>query len=196
MSDILSILTDEERAFIYEHNLNPSDFYDARGEYYKSYHDNAKKHGCRFVIYNYCQNGHRLRTRSGHCIICDPRRIAFQKRESGKGIVYIAKNGIYSKVGMIENKRKTEKDLLEHREYQLNTEDGYGGMIGWRIVKSWTLEKNAGKVERETHLLLREYKVEKLYWYSGELRTSNELFKCSAKKAEEAVLIALESNGL
>jgi hypothetical protein len=194
MSDILDILTEEEKVFIKEHNLSPSDFYDARGEHYKDYHDNAKMHGCCFVIYNKCQNGHRLRTRSGHCIICSPRSIAFQKRESGKGVVYIARNGIYCKVGMIENKRKTEKDLLEHRENQLNSEDGYGEMIGWNIVKSWSLDKNAGKVEREAHFLLREYKVEKLYWYSGELRTTNELFKCSLKTAEEAVLLALDNN--
>ena len=151
-------------------------------------------HGCHFVIYNKCLYGHRLRTRSGHCIICDPRRIAFQKRDSGKGVVYIAKNSYYCKVGMIENKRKTDNDLLEHREYQLNTEDGYGGMTGWKIVKSWSLDKNAGKVEREAQHLLQQNKIEKMYWYSGELRTTNELFRCSLKNAEEAVLLALNRN--
>ena len=84
--------------------------------------------------------------------------------------------------------------MLSHREYQLNSEEGYGGMIGWKIVKSWSLEKSAGKVEREAHMLLEEYKVEKLYWYSGELRTSNELFRCPLKTAEEAVLLSIESN--
>lgn len=193
MSDISSILTKEEKDFIKEHNLSPSDFYDARGEHYKAYHDNAKNHGCHFVIYNYCQNGHRLKTRSGSCIMCRPASIAFMKRDSNKGIVYIAKTDRYCKVGMIENKRKADRDLLNHREYQLNFEDGYGGMIGWIIVKSWILEKNAGKVEREAQKLLEDFKVEKMYWYSGELRTTNELFRCSLKKAEEAVLVAINN---
>lgn len=194
MESILSILTDEEKVFIKEHGLSPSDFYDARGEHFRAYHDNAKARDCRFVIYNYCHNGHRLKTRSGHCIMCRPANISFQNRDSGKGIIYIAKNGRYCKVGMIENRRKSERDLLTHREYQLNSEDGYGGMMGWKILKSWSLEKSAGKVEREAHMLLEEYKVEKLYWYSGELRTSNELFLCSSETAEEAVLLSIESN--
>ena len=94
MESILGILTEEEKAFIKEHGLSPSDFYDARGEHCKAYHDKAKAHGCRFVIYNYCQKGHRLKTRSGHCIMCRPANIAFQKRDSGKGIVYIAKKNL------------------------------------------------------------------------------------------------------
>ena len=93
---------------------------------------------------------------------------------------------------MIENKRKSECDLLMHREYQLNSEDGYGSMIGWKIVKSWDLSKNAGKIERTAHSILASYKVERPYWYSGEYRTTNEMFKCALKTAEEAVLTAIE----
>ena len=194
MDSILNILTEEEKAFIKKQGLSPSDFYDARGEHINDYHDKAKRLGCHFVINNYCMSGHRLKTRKGSCIMCRPASISFMKRESNKGIVYIAKNGYYCKVGMIENRRKTERDLLIHREFQLNSEGGYGGMTGWKIVKSWQLDKNAGRIEREAHLLLQDSKAEELYWYSGELRTANELFKCSLKIAEEAVLKAIESN--
>lgn len=193
MDDINSILTAEEKAFIKQHNISLSDIYDARTETYCQYRRNAKNCGCHFVVQK-CIYGHRLKDRSGHCIVCNPAYIAFQNRESGKGIVYIAKNGSYCKVGMIENKRKADRDLLAHREYQLNSEDGYGGMIGWKIVKSWTLDKYAGKVERETHKLLREHLSEKPYWYSGELRTTKEMFKCSVQKAEEAIMTVLRSN--
>ena len=50
MESILNILTDEEKNFIKKHNLSPSDFYDARGETQKVYHEKAKKAGCLFVI--------------------------------------------------------------------------------------------------------------------------------------------------
>lgn len=194
MSDILNILTKEEKEFIKQYGISPSDIYDARGEYYKAYHDNAKEHGCHFVIYNNCQNGHRLKTRSGNCIMCRPRYITFQKRETKGGIIYIAKCDRYCKVGIIESKRTSVEALIKHREYQLNSEDGYGGFIGWKIPKYWIVDKNIGKVEREAHDLLNDYKFDSYYWHSAELTSTTELFKCSLKKAEEAVLKSLETN--
>ena len=84
MSDILSILTKDEKEFIKHHGISPSDIYDARGEIVKVYHDKAKDQGCGFVIANPCPYGHRLKDRSGHCIVCRPFGIAIRKRESGK----------------------------------------------------------------------------------------------------------------
>lgn len=194
MDNILSILTDEEKSFISQHGIDLSDIYDARGENYKEYHGKAKAHDCHFVIYNKCHNGHRLRTRSGHCIMCRPVNITFQNRESGKGIVYIAKSGRYCKVGMIENNIDAVQTALNKREYRLNSEGGYGEIDDWKIVKSWVLNKNAGKIERTAHSILDRFKVEKPYWYSGEYRTTNEMFKCALKTAEEAVITAIENN--
>ena len=72
MENILSILTKDEKEFISRHGIAPSDIYDGRGEIIKVYHDNAKKSGCSFVLANPCPYGHRLKDRSGHCIICRP----------------------------------------------------------------------------------------------------------------------------
>ena len=58
MSDILSILTKEEKDFIEKYGISPSDIYDARGEIVKVYHDKAKALGCKFVV-NSCMYGHR-----------------------------------------------------------------------------------------------------------------------------------------
>lgn len=191
MDEIAKILTEKEKAFIKEHNLSQSDFYDARGESVTLYHDKAKKAGCAFVI-NSCQYGHRLKTRSGHCIECDPSRITFQKRDSGGGVVYIAINGKYTKVGMVDNKMNSTKVALDKREYTLNSEGGYGGQTGWSQVKSWKLERNAGKVESEAHRILEKFKVEKSYIYSGNSRNAKELFVCSIQDAINAVKKAIE----
>jgi hypothetical protein len=193
MNNILNILTDEEKDFIKKYEINPSDIYDARGEIVKVYHDKAKALGCKFVI-NSCIYGHRLKDRNGHCIVCHPKYITYQKREINSGILYIAQYDKFCKVGIIESKRTTVEALIKHREYQLNSEDGYGGFVGWKIPKYWIVDKYIGKVEREAHNLLNDYKVDGLYWHSAELTSTTELFKCSLEKAEEAVLMALEIN--
>lgn len=191
MDNISNILTDEEKSFIKKHNLSPSDFYDARGEITKVYHDKAKALGCRFVI-NQCQHGHRLKTRSGHCIVCQPANIAFQNRHSSGGVVYVAVSGKYTKVGMIDNKRNSSMKLLAHREYQLNSEGGYAGRTGWTLIKSWKVEKDAGRIEHEAHRLLHKYHAEEYYIYSGEIRDANEVFECSITTAIEAIKKAIE----
>ena len=192
MENILSILTKDEKEFISHHGISPSEIYDGRGEIIKVYHDNAKKKNCRFVLANPCPYGHRLKDRSGHCIVCRPLGIAIRKRESGTGVVYVAINGKFTKVGMIENNIKNIDEAINKREYRLNDEGGYGGRTGWKTVKTWQLEKNAGKVEREAQNLLERYKVEKNYIHSGELHSTKELFECPVQTAINAVKKAIE----
>lgn len=189
--DIKKILTQEEKLFIKQHGLALSEIYDARGLSSRVYHDIAKEHGCLWVI-NSCQRGHRLKTRSGHCIECDPRRIVFQRRYSETGILYIAVAGEYCKVGITENNFYDTSDSVYHRSVTLNMDDGYGNIQGWKIVKYWEVI-NAGRIEDDVHYLLEEYKVEDVdYWYSGEWRTAKELFKCSQKTAEDAVQVVID----
>ena len=194
MSDIFSILTKGEKEFISHHGIQPSDIYDGRGEIIRVYHDKAKERDCRFVIANPCPNGHRLKDRSGHCIVCRPMGIAIRNRESGKGVVYVAVNGKFTKVGMIENNIKSVDEAINKREYRLNDEGGYGGRAGWKTIKTWQIEKNAGKVEREAQNLLDKYKVEKDYIHSGELHSAKELFECTIQTAIDAVKKAMEEN--
>ncbi len=192
MDSILRILTKEEKEFINHHDIAPSEIYDGRGELVRVYHDKAKELGCRFVLANPCPYGHRLKDRTGHCIVCRPFGIAIRKRENGTGVVYVAVNGKYAKVGMIENNIKNIDEAINKREYRLNDEGGYGGRAGWTTVKTWQLEKNAGKVEREAQNLLEDYRIEKDYIHSGELHSAKELFECSIQTAIDAVRKAME----
>lgn len=189
--DILTILTKEEKDFLQKYNLSPSDFYDARGESVTVYHDKAKAAGCRFVI-NSCQYGHRLKDRTGHCIVCRPACITYRKRESDGGVIYVAVSGKYTKVGMIENNIKDVDKAISKREYRLNDEGGYGGRSGWTTLKTWHLERNAGKVEREAQCLLKPYYVEKNYIHSGEMHSTKELFDCPIQTAIDAVKKAMK----
>ena len=193
MESILNILTDEEKNFIKKHNLSPSDFYDARGETQKVYHEKAKKAGCLFVI-NKCIHGHRLKTRTGRCIVCNTVHIAFQKRHSNGGVIYVAVNGKYTKVGLIDSRKDSSKKQLAHREYQLNSEGGYASRTGWELVKSWDVSQNAGRIESEAHHLLQQFQAEEYYIYSGEVREAQEVFECSIATAIDAVKKAIELN--
>jgi len=194
MSNINDILTAEEKAFIKTQGLDFSDFFDARGMGGpKKYHDLAKSKGCRFVISNYCNEGHRLKTRSGHCIMCDTSDIAFQTRNSNDGTIYVAYSGALCKVGVIDSKYKPSN--IERREYQINSEGGYGGRTEWKMFKKWPVNHNLGKVEDEAHKLLAKYKVEdKTYKYSNEIRKADELYRCTLQDAVDAVRKALENN--
>ena len=184
--DIKRLLTKEEKQFIKQHGLALSEIYDARGLTSTIYHARAKELGCLWVI-NSCYKGHRLKTRSGHCIECDPRRIVYQRRYSESGILYIAVAGNHCKVGITENNYNDSYESIYHRSVTLNMDDGYGNITGWKIVKYWEV-KNAGRIENEVHQLLAKYKEDEVeYWYSGEWRIAKELFKCSQKAAETAV---------
>src|SRR6516162_4774254 len=65
-----------------------------------------------------CKKGrHRLRTRSGHCIQCDPRKLAFQTRFSTSQYIYIA--GSLSeellKIGICVDWRQREHQLRSEK---------------------------------------------------------------------------------
>lgn len=193
MNNINDVLTAEEKAFIKSQGLEVSDFFDARGMGGpKKYHDLAKAQGCRFVISNSCNYGHRLKSRSGRCIMCNTANIAFQNRDSIEGTIYLAISGELCKIGVIDSK-KNSTAFLERREYQINSEGGYGGRTEWRMFKKWSVTRNLGKVEHEAHKILECYKVDgKKYKYSNEIREADELYKCSIQAAIDAVRKALE----
>ena len=184
--NIKSILTKEEKEFIKHHGISLSEIYDARGKIAKVYHDEAKAMGCKYVI-NSCIYGHRLKTRSGHCIQCRPANIAFQKRYSKPGILYLAVIEGVCKVGITENNDNDPSNSIYRREITLNMDGGYGNLEGWKIVNYWEVI-NAGRIENEVHTHLAKYKMEDIdYWYSGEWRVADELFKCSQTTALKAV---------
>jgi hypothetical protein len=84
-------LTDEETYFLSGLGFSADDVYDVRGVSKWIWQKQAKEAGKDIVLGNECRKGgHRLRTRAGHCLQCDPKKISFQQRHSGKGYVYIA----------------------------------------------------------------------------------------------------------
>ena len=84
-------LTDDEIWFLRLRGFSPEDVYDGRYEFKEDREMAAKNAGKTLVLGPRCRAaGHRLRTRSGHCVQCDPKKIAFQERYNSPGYVYIA----------------------------------------------------------------------------------------------------------
>lgn len=122
-----SLLSANEISFLSRHGYNAADVYDGRYQSKDRRAAAAKEAGKHLVLAGVigrrdCRTqGHRLRTRSGHCIQCNPINIAFQRREDEPGYVYIAGSlsGRVVKIGTTGN--------LNQRENQMRAE-GYGGI--------------------------------------------------------------------
>jgi hypothetical protein len=145
----------------------------------------------KFFAYNVspcAKAGHRLRTRSGHCIQCSPAAIGFTKRDYSEGHVYIAASpiGRLFKVG-------TTADL-DRRKSQLN-DWRYGRQFDWQMVASVRTE-NAGRIEGNAHGRLARFAVAGDYIRGGRRQRCYELFRCDFSDARDAVQAALEGRAI
>ncbi len=126
-----------------------------------------------------CQKkGHSMRSHAGHCVMCDPAKLAFQMRHRSKGQIYImysSKNRLV-KVGVASS--------AITRQVSLN-QIGYGNIKDWNLKYKWQVSKS-GAVEKKVHQLLREYSVS-ISHSTGNSNSAGEIFTCSVKKAKEMV---------
>ena len=120
-----------------------------------------------------CYNGHRLRSRAGHCIRCDTARIAFVKRHHDTAYIYIT-GSLASKVVKVGNAIWPER-----RVGALNSRR-YGGITDWVMLYHAKFEE-AGKIEFAAH--------GRLYGYR---RGVKEIFRCNYALARKALLEAAE----
>jgi hypothetical protein len=120
-----------------------------------------------------CYNGHRLRSRAGHCIQCDTSRIAFVKRHYDTAYIYIA-GSLTSKVVKVGNAIWPER-----RVGALNSRQ-YGGVTDWVMLYHAKFDE-AGTIEFATH--------GRLYGYR---RGAKEIFRCNYALARKAIVEAAE----
>lgn len=174
--------TEVEISFLSQHGYAPEDVYDGRFESKPGWQEGAKAAGKILVLAGPCTKPgrHRLKTRSGHCVQCDPRKIAYQRRESIPGYVYIAGSlkGRLVKIGMAE-------DSIPQRESKLRAER-YGGFGDWVIIYTARVDE-AGRIERAARKKLNQYGVTLAYVRDGLPQDASELLQCSFGKARQAL---------
>jgi hypothetical protein len=178
-------LTDAEKRFLGWYGLGADDVYDARGMRGWLWKKRIREENKTVALGTPCGNGrHRLRTRSGHCVQCDPKKLAFQARHSAEQYVYIA--------GSVSNeliKIGTCKDVPQ-RERQIRAER-YGGAGDWNVIFSVRVQ-DAGDVESRARSKLNGHVVVRPYWKDGIEQQGVELLRSSFNRAREALTDAAQ----
>ena len=125
---------------------------------------------------------HTIKSKGGHCIVCKPEVISFQRRYFSEGEIYImyspSKNLI--KVGVAASS--------EERESSLN-KAGYGNIKDWTLKYSLFIFK-AGEIEKKVHKSLWAHHMP-IKHFVGNSHFASEIFSCSVKKAKETILLAI-----
>jgi hypothetical protein len=134
-----------------------------------------------------CRNGHRLRTRAGHCIVCSPAALGFVRRSEAGGTVYIAisKKQDLVKIGYATDLKR------RHRQFQKSK---YAGADDWTL--RWKYESpQAGRLELLAKRYLYGHRVEGLIYehHTDGLQTADEVFSCEPEVAKEALIRAIRN---
>jgi hypothetical protein len=124
--------------------------------------------------------GHTIRTRAGHCAQCDTARIAFQRRHSSPGFVYVA-----ASPRLRLHKVGSSKNALQ-RLATLN-HCGYGGTSDWSLIDQ-IYSDNAGQTEFNVHTQLERFRHPVRYQRDGSWVECREIFKTSATTILRALL--------
>jgi hypothetical protein len=127
-----------------------------------------------------CLNGgHKLRTRSGHCIQCNTANLRFQERHNESGFLYLAEceDAEILKIGVAQNIVSRQSSLRQQ---------GYGGFTEWKIVFSQWIE-NSGEVEKSIHREIARFRIMAEYHKEGRMQFAYELFEISKKAALDVI---------
>jgi hypothetical protein len=161
-------LSAEELTFLRHHAIDAASLFDARSYAVKGWGDEARKLDLQFGIGTSCKVGHRIRARSGHCIVCWPKNINYQKNHRKPGYVYVAS----SRAGRIHKVGSTVD--CDERQVRLQR-DAYAGFADWTIV-GWFKSSEAQREEKELQSRLSEFKSTATYQKSTGEVDARELF--------------------
>ncbi len=181
-------LTHAELVFLTSQGLTDADVLDGRRMSKEQARLVAKDRDLAVVLGAACAKaGHRLRTRSGHCVQCDTAKLGYQKRHLEPKDLYIA---FSRRAGLIKIGSSNSVDV---RINKINFE-GVGGATDWKLI--FRIPAREGqRLETEVQALLSEHLMPTSYIKDGRQRNSRECFKCSAAQALEAVLHAAQRGG-
>ena len=168
------------KQFIEDHKIPTELLFDGEGMKKKDYRAAMKKCGAKFV-YNTtpCSKaGHTLRTRAGHCVPCDPKKLSFMNRHHEDGYVYVAYSKTLDmvKIGLSKTAKGRASSLNSNR---------LGGVQDWEILLARYTDK-AGVVETAAHRRVGEYRVPGVA-RENDGTVCKEVFNCTIQQAIRAV---------
>ena len=175
-------LTKIQLNFIKKMEINVEDLFDASDLKSSEWKRQMKELGklVAFGVTPCIAKGHSLRTRAGHCIQCNTAVLAYHRRYSDAGDVYVAwsQNGQMAKIGCAKNAYLRLESLIEA---------GYGGQRDWTLKLIYECLE-AGAIENTAHDSLRRYALKGItYLRDGVQQECTELFKCTLRQAKAAL---------
>jgi hypothetical protein len=176
MSDMRDVLGPAELAFLPRLGLTPDDVMDVRHLPDSVWKRRIREEGKQLALGARCgKGGHRLRTRSGHCVQCDIRKFVFGKVFSAEQYVYIAgsKSARVIKFGTSIDWRDRERQMRARQ---------YGDIGDWKVLYAVKV-RNAGAVEHAARRRLARLSIAASYWQDGVRQGASELLKCSFSRA-------------
>jgi hypothetical protein len=185
----MGFIDEDARSFLQAHGLNESDVFDARGKAKAVWRVEAKRLGKPLIYGTPCAAaGHRLRTRSGHCVQCKPAMIAYQRRHSARQTLYIAGSQTLGclKIGVTA-------DIFD-RHTQMNTQ-AYGGANDWQVLFRLDVD-HAGRVEAALFRMFASKAVKGETWKDGRWQETREMLKVSLSEAYTATAEIIQREGL
>jgi hypothetical protein len=173
-------ITKEQKSFLMKQNISIDEVFDARGLSLSEYNAlmSDTKYLVAFGVTPCFKAGHIIRNRAGKCVMCYPASLAFEKRFTNEGDLYVmySQSSKLVKVGCANDAYK--------RCVSLNKR-AYGGIKDW-VVKHSIRIANVGYAENYAHQMLNKYHYP-IEHESGNSNVASEIFKCSIKKAIEVV---------
>lgn len=182
------MLERSEREFLKAHGLTESDVFDWRGLGSRERHDAIKRAGKTLALGVECSQGHRLRTRSGHCVQCDTAKLSYQAQKTRRAVLYVgwSSNLKLFKVGV--------SDTPSRRIDALRRE-AYGGATDWSLFMALEL-REAGESEAAMHHHLASFQHASTYQKGAHQQASREVFKCQPEEVIEAFQRAVSPDQL
>lgn len=174
------MLAESEQVFLRRLGYSPEAVFDARRMRAAHWKDAVRETNKVIVLGKPCRAaGHRLRTRSGHCVQCDTSKLGFQNRYNSPGYVYVARSSTSGlvKIGTAQNIKIREQKLRYEQHAQADD---------WRILYAVKV-KTGAKIEHKIFSTLARYRTSRSYVKEGKINEANELFKCSVATAIETL---------
>lgn len=134
------------------------------------------------------EHGHTLRTRPGHCAVCNPRNLAIQDRHYEDGEIYLAysESKQLSKIGVSKSTYNRIKSL---------NSQSYANANDWVMLFSKRVDSSAYNIESEIHQKLSKYQVKIIFSRSfGVSETSREVFSCDPSFGIKVIEDAIEKH--
>lgn len=177
----MASLTDEQLSFLETKGVPLSKVFDATGMSKGEYQAAMKplELWLAFGVTPCKEAGHRMRTRAGHCVQCDPAKISFIARHEKLGEVYVAHSPRlhYIKVGSADNAQVRIRSLNTHK---------YGRIDDWKLIYKASFAQS-GNAEFLVHKALKAHHSPRANSDGASSIESQELFSCAPEVAVKAI---------